>query len=611
MNEFVEQFIIESRDLVEQASGDLLALEHDAGDKGRLDSAFRAFHTLKGGAGIVDFTAMARALHAAEDVLSAVRAGTRPITPALIGDCLTCLDQVVQWLDAMETSDELPAAAEAQADAIVARFAEENTPAAAAQTAAARSMPSSWTLARAILEEQCLLLAEAGPEGLAGRVASAARAAANVLRASGRDAADVEQAGDAGYLIAAITQALTEAPMPEKASAPDDTAPRSFRVDAERVDALVNLTGELTVAKNTAGHLAKLAQDGANPLAAALAEQHAQFDRLVGALQHAVLSMRVLPLRQVFQRFPRLVREMAVKLDKSARLVTEGDDTEADKAIVEALYEPLLHVLRNAVDHGVESATERAAAGKTDVATILLRAGREGEHVVVEVEDDGRGIDVARVRQVASERGVGSAESLAALSDAEVIDLIFAPGFSTASEVTGLSGRGVGMDAVRSAVERLGGRVSVESRAGRGSAVRFDLPFSVMMTQVMTVEAGGQMFGIPLDAVVETIRVPRERIKPVGAAYAIVHRDQTVPVIDLARTLGHGKGADRTAEATLVTVFSGGQLGAFEVERLGARVDVMLKPMAGLLSGIPGVSGTTLLGDGTVLLVLDILALLS
>jgi len=311
-------------------------------------------------------------------------------------------------------------------------------------------------------------------------------------------------------------------------------------------------------------------------------------------------------LRHVFQRFPRLVREIAADLGKPASLIIEGDDTEADKVIVEMLFEPLLHLLRNALGHGVEPASLRAAQGKPAAATIRLRGARQGEHVVVEVSDDGRGIDVGRVRQAALERKVAAAEILDAMSDAEAIDLIFAPGFSTAAEVTDLSGRGVGLDAVRTAVERLAGQVSVESRSGEGTSVRLTLPFSVMMTRVMTVEAGGQMFGIPLDAIVETIRVGADSIIPVGAATAIVFRNRTVPVVELAGVLGVKRGESKETEATVVVARIEGQFGGLRVDRLGERMEVMLKPLEGILSGMPGIAGSTLLGDGSVLLVLDL-----
>jgi two-component system chemotaxis sensor kinase CheA len=707
MNEFIEQFLIECRELVTQATDDLLAL--------------RAFHTLKGAAGIVDFDAMGRALHAAEDVLAAVRSNAGQVTSQLIGDGLTCLDQVSQWLDAMQVDGEMPPGADAQADAVVRRFGrtieardpkadaaaaldwagdlQRKHPHARAQAQAALRYapdaeaffrnedplailselpgllvlkiepPPSQALetfdpfvcqlvltalfsvapdvleallvgkvgaevvalsaapdsslppvARNLIEAQVLLLADTDAEAAAGRTGSVLRVAANVLRSLGR-LEEAEQLGAVGRDgAAAALEAVLEGRF-EAARAPEavttrsshEAAPRALRVDVERIDALVNLTGELTVAKNALGHAAALAISGADPkaLGALLRDQQDQLSRLVAELQRSVLNIRVLPLRTVFQRFPRLVREMVVKLSKPARLVTEGEDTEADKAVVESLFEPLLHVLRNALDHGVESAEARAAAGKAPSATILLRALRQGDRVIVEVEDDGGGIDIANVRRVALEREVAAADVLAEMPDEAVADLIFAPGFSTAAEVTSLSGRGVGMDAVRIAVERMGGRVTLHSQQGEGTTVRFSLPFTVMMSSVMTVEAGGQMFGIPLEVIEQTLRLPRDRISPIGAAQAFVLRDRTVPLIDLAHALGEGRGRDEAAAVDIVVTRAAGKWAGLEVDRVGDRMDVMLKPLEGLLTGMNGIAGTTLLGDGRVLLILDLQALLS
>jgi two-component system chemotaxis sensor kinase CheA len=390
-----------------------------------------------------------------------------------------------------------------------------------------------------------------------------------------------------------------------------EAAARTLRVDAERVNSLVGLTGELIVAKNGIAHIAKIAEETRSALAPSLRKEHARLERLIMDLQHSVLSLRVLPLRIVFHRFLRVVREMAVALEKPTNLVLEGENTEADKAIVEMLFEPLLHVVRNAMDHGIESAGERSASSKPAVATIRLRAVREGEHVIVEIIDDGRGVATDRVRAVAIERGVADAETISAMSDQDAVDLIFAPGFSTAHEVTNLSGRGVGMDAVRTAVEHIGGRVTIESEAGRGTTVRLMLPFSVMMTRVMTVEAGGQTFGIPLDAVIETIRIPRDRVQPIGTAGAFVVRNRTIPLVDLSATLGRAAPPKESPELVAVIASIAGQLGAVEVDRVGERMDVMMKPIEGLLAGTPGLAGTTLMGDGQVLLILDLQELLA
>jgi len=389
---------------------------------------------------------------------------------------------------------------------------------------------------------------------------------------------------------------------------------RGLRVEVERIDALVSLAGELTVAKNALGYAAAMARESHDPadLAKLLKDQHGVLDRLVSDLQRSVLNIRVLPLRHVFQRFPRLVRDMVVHLGKPAHLVTEGDATEADKAVVEALFEPLLHVMRNALDHGVESPEVRQASGKAPSAVITLRGARDGDRVIVEIEDDGGGVDVERIRQVAVERGLLTSEAAEQLSDEAALDLMFAPGFSTAAAVSAVSGRGVGMDAVRSSVERIGGRVSVATKRGRGTTVRFILPFTMMMSQVMTVEAGGQTFGIPLDSIVETARLSQAQISPVGGARAFTLRERTVPLIPLAEILGGSPPAPSgSSEISVIVASAGDEIAGLEVERLGERMEVMLKPMEGLLAGTPGLAGATLLGDGRVLIVLDVKDLLA
>jgi two-component system chemotaxis sensor kinase CheA len=480
-----------------------------------------------------------------------------------------------------------------------------------------------------LIEAQLLLLAQSDAESFDGRAGSAAAVVANVLRHAGRaaDGAAVDRSlarsraeRTAEPLVRAIRGVLAGEPADEATPAepeavertPAEGAARTLRVSVERIDAIVNLTGELLVAKNALGHATAQAQSGieTGALAALLKRQHAVLQRLVEELQRSVLNIRVLQMRYVFQRFPRLVREMVVSLGKPAHLVTEGDDTEADKMIVEGLFEPLLHVVRNALDHGVESPADRLAAGKPAAASITLRAQRRNDNVVVEVEDDGAGVDVARVRAVAARRGLATSEALAEMPDAEVVNLIFTPGFSTAANVTRLSGRGVGMDAVRTAIDQLGGQVAVESRPGEGATVRFTLPFALLMSRILTVEAGGQLFGIPLEAVVETVRVRRGEVRPIGAARAFVLRDRTIPLIDLGEALGEPRAPSTPDDLSVVVATAGGQIGGLEVDRLGERLDVMLKPMDGLLSGVPGVAGTTLLGDGRVLLVLDLQELL-
>jgi two-component system chemotaxis sensor kinase CheA len=718
VNEFLQQFVIESREIADAASDGLLALEHSPRDAERLDEVFRAFHTLKGGAAIVEFPVMESAMHAAEEVLTEAREGRQPLTSAHIGQCLSHLDRVSAWLDSIERSGELPRdggkppdqlivqAGELPAAPWVADIVKTQGAVAARALNAVRLVPATdslyhgedplarmtslpgllalelsarepWaapdtldpfrcnliltalsaaaaaqlhvhlqghsgdcevvavttggvsdagplpTLVLTVIEAQQALLGAGSPQSFSGRVGSAGAVAANALRSCGlaQPSEQISRATEQSLLALsiqplseALALLLTEEPPAEMAAAPDhgrapELGARTFRVDAEQVDVLVRLAGELTVVNNAIGHLAKLARAGDPSLADLLKDRHGTLEHLVDELRRSVLRMRVRPLRTVLQRFPRLVREMSANLGKSVDLVIEGDQTEADKTIVEMLFEPLLHLVRNAIDHGVESASERIAAGKTPAACLRIAAQRRADQVLIEVSDDGAGIDVSRVRAVAVTRGLIAQEQVLTLTEPEALDLIFAPGFSTAARVTEISGRGVGMDAVRRAVEKAGGHVSVASAAGLGTAVKLSLPFSVMMTHVMTVEAGGQMFGLPLEAIIETTRVPQAAISRVGAAPVVVLRNRALPVIDLASALGAEPSADDEG-ATLVVATANGECGAFQVDRIVERLDLILKPLEGLLTGTPGIMGTTLLGDGRVLLVLDIAEML-
>jgi two-component system chemotaxis sensor kinase CheA len=731
MNDFLQQFLIESRELVLQATEGLLLLEKSPHHAERLDTVFRAFHTLKGGAGIVEFAMMERALHSAESLLMDARSGKRTLNPALVGDCLKSLDQVSRWLDTLEQTGELPTSIGEPSNADMAASQDWTThlvgrhPGATGQAATAfRFTPDSdcfykgedpiaqisslpqllaleiepagpWPpldkfdpytcnivlagltatsasevsthlqrlsgegearalrsadapatpilipdIVRKTLQEQLAVLDVNETLGAAGRMASVGLTAANAMRFCGLDAhaetlasaAQQSLAQNSPHLRDAIAQLLrVQSVAPAPASAPaaaparglpsapgesaaplrTETAARTLRINAEQIDALVRLTGELTVAKNAVGHTAKLAQANGDSIAGSLKDHHGVLTRLISQLQNSVIGMRVLPLHSVFQRFPRVLREMSTNLGKPAELIVQGEDTEADKTIVEMLFEPLLHIVRNAVDHGIESPEQRRSQGKPAVATILLRASRDGDQVLIEVSDDGAGIDVERVREVALDRGVVSGEDLKGMTDSEVIDLVFAPGFSTAAHVTELSGRGVGMDAVRTAVERVGGRVSIASRFNAGTTVSFSLPFSVMMTQVMTVEAGGQVFGIPLDAVVETVSMSKDAFSGVGEARVIVHRARTIPVIELEGVLNASPEKSHTeTDATIIIAAVGGQLVGLRVDRPGERMEIVLKPLDGLLAGTPGIAGTTVLGDGRVLLVLDVMGML-
>lgn len=502
---------------------------------------------------------------------------------------------------------------------------------AAPATEAGSAAPLGDT-ARALLAAQQRMISLPCAEGeWDGRLGAAGRVATAVLRASGQAAA-AAAIGEAVAQCRAETSAqplfvalgrlvdASNAPPGDLAKPHDETvrsvdfrsddrtATRVLKVDQAKVDLLMTLIGELVVAKNSLPFLARRAEEvfGSREMSREIKDQHAIVDRIAQEMQGAIMQVRMLPVSQLFQRFPRLVRDLSRKLGKQIDLDLVGEDTEADKDVIESLGDPLLHIVRNSIDHGIELPDDRLAAGKPASATIRLRAYQEADAVLIEVSDDGRGIDADRVRQKALEKGLIDAERAASLSDDEAVQLVFLPGFSTATEVTDLSGRGVGMDVVRSTVHKAGGQVRLQSRRGEGTLVVLRLPLSMAVTRVLVVESDNRLFGVPMDLVAETVRVPGHQIRRFKQSETFVLRDQVIPLLRL-RCLLHLPACQQHTdeEAVLVVRVAGGTVGIV-IDRFKERMDIILKPFSGVLAGIPGYSGTALLGDGQVLPVLDL-----
>jgi two-component system chemotaxis sensor kinase CheA len=398
---------------------------------------------------------------------------------------------------------------------------------------------------------------------------------------------------------------------PDAARAEDSTRQvKILKVESGRIDSLMDIVGELIVAKNTLPFLAKRADEefGCPQLARTIRDEHAVVNRIAESMQDAVMRLRMVPMSQVFRRFPRLVRDLSGKLKKRVRLDLVGEETEADKDVVEDLFDPLMHIVRNSMDHGLEAPDERARSGKPPEGVIRLAAARREDQVVLELSDDGRGIDPAKIRASAVAKGFLTEEKAAALSNDEALQLILLPGFSTAEQVTELSGRGVGMDVVRSMVGRVGGRLTLQSTLGKGTLVTITLPLTMAVSHVMVVEAGGVALGIPFGSIAETVRVERAHIKHVDRHEVLVLRKRLVPLCRLSEALALGRterAAARGTEAVLVISVGGHELGLV-VDEFHQGVDIIMKPLEGVMKGLRLFSGTALLGDGRVLLVLDV-----
>ncbi|MGY0777879.1 chemotaxis protein CheA [Azospirillum argentinense] len=726
MSALFEQFVLESRELLEAAGAALLRLERDPTDKAAINDLFRALHTLKGATALFDMAPFTRMVHAGEDALMAVRDGRASMSGELADRLLELLDIGAAWVDGLELSQSLPDGAAARAQeqeaglraalggpaeaagggtpagfAWVDELTESDRAKASGRTVTAiaydpaedcffagddpldlcRRIPDllllriesagAWPpltdldpyrctlrfralsgapkdevtrlfrgvpdqvslatvvipapaepavpaapirLATAMLREQSRILGLPGSdEESAARRAAVLRAVRNILTAEGRDAEgavlDRAAEGPTDALIRCIAS-LADGPAaaPAEPAAPAALARRALRVDAERMDRLMALVGELVVAKGSLPYLAREAQEGrsADALAQGIKEAHGRIDSIVGDLQDAVLRLRLLPLSRVFDPLPRLVRDTARRLGKPVELHLSGGETEADKDILDILGEPLLHLVRNALDHGVEPPERRRAAGKPEVAALRVQAFQDSGGVVVEVSDDGAGIDAAAVRRKAVAQGTLTAEQAAALTEAEALRLILLPGLSTSDTVSDLSGRGVGMDAVRSAVEQAGGRVDVASTPGVGTRFRLILPLTMMLTRLVTVETAGALYGFPVTLVTGMQRVPHGAIRRMKHAESVVVQDAVVPLLRLRRLLNLPEDErERSGEAVLLLDL-GGQPMALVVDTFRERAEVVLKPMTGLLARLRGYAGTAVLGDGRLLLALNL-----
>jgi two-component system chemotaxis sensor kinase CheA len=639
--ELRDAFLVEGRELAARAGDDVATLARDGADSAALDSLFRSLHTLKGSAGLFDLPVLSRLLHAAESRLQASRAAGET---AAAGDDLTAaLDLVEAWLDAFEQDRTLAPRLLSDTAALTGRLeaaggaqpmagwepsaaSPEGAPAwalplletagAAGAEIAVRYRPSPEAYFRG---DDPLAVMRGLPE-LRALTAALTEAAAAEAAASDKPydpfrcrldlralcGATEPQVREALRLVAdqvEIVRLRPRAPLLETGA----LAAQTVRVSAARLDGAAALVDELVIAKNALDHAAGrvAAAAGESALVRELGQRQASLERIVADLHSAVTDLRLVGLRGLFARFPRHARELAARLGKAVDFAVEGGEVVLDKSVVETLYEPVLHLLRNAVDHGLETPEVRAEHGKPPRAQLKLSARRSGDAVVIEVADDGRGIDTAAVRAAAAARGLLTAQAAEALSEAEAARLVFAAGFSTVRDVGELSGRGVGMDVVSSTVQGLGGRVELDNRPGRGLTVALVLPARVVLARVLVVEVAGQRFGVPLEAVAETHRVRRDEVTAIRAGRAFVRRDTVIPVLRLRALLGLPEAPDPPAFPVLQLAGAGEPRGV-QVDALGERMDAPLRPLSGLLSGYPGMLGSILQGNGEVLLVLDL-----
>ncbi|MDE2308730.1 MAG: chemotaxis protein CheA [Xanthomonadaceae bacterium] len=600
-SELLQDFLVEAGELVQRLGEQLVELESAPDDTELLNAVFRAFHTVKGGAGFLAAEPMVLLCHHAEDLLNEARNGKVVLGAA----------QMDALLEALDLLNEMMAALDARVPLAMppAALLQRLLPVAAGPAPAKAEPPPAVAAAASGIDDHEFeaLLDTLYGTSVPGAAAAAPPASAGPGPAATIDDDEFEALLDALHgkdgppATAAPAPSAAPPTVPRAAPAPAHhaAAETTVRVDTGRLDALVNRAGELVLVRNRLLTLA--GQSGEAALVAAAAE----LDRVADELQRAALGMRMQPVSRLFQRFPRIVRDLARQLGKDVELVLEGEDTELDRGLVEALADPLIHLLRNALDHGVEMPELRERGGKPRKGRVCLSASQRGERIVISVSDDGAGMDAQVLRRKAVEKGVIDEPQAARLSETECYELIFHPGFSTAATVSDISGRGVGMDVVKTRVAELGGSLQVRSKRGQGSELELAVPLTLAILRVLMVRVGERMFAMPMSNVEEVFELADGQDRMLDGRLVASHRGRALPLANLAGWAGAATAAGRHV---VVLHIGHLRLGCLAHEVLG-REDVIIKPLGPLFEGVPGIAGATVTGDGRLALVMDLAGL--
>ncbi|WP_300458614.1 chemotaxis protein CheA [uncultured Nocardioides sp.] len=616
--EIVAEFLVESHENLDQLDRDLVELERTPDSRELLSSIFRTIHTIKGTSGFLAFNRLEALTHVGENLLSRLRDGKMVMTTRTAGALLTMVDTVRALLEAIEhgAGDADPGVDVESVVSLLERVLAgdvEEPAAAAAEGGEQATVPETDSVedappAQAAVEggEQATF-----PDLESVQDAPLAQAAAAPAPEPDPVAEELlepvlDLAPDP-VLDPVLDQVLDQAPEDVPAAAEAEEGRRgvvdsSVRVDVDLLDGLVQLVGELVLTRNQILQRTEAADD------VELVRASQRLDLVASELQESVMRTRMQPIGQVWSKMPRIVRDLAHQLGREVDLEMDGHDTELDRSLLEALKGPLAHLVRNSLDHGIEPPPARAAAGKPTAGRLLLRAYHESGQVVVEITDDGKGIDPRHIGDVAVRRGVVTREQLARMEPRDVLDLIFRPGFSTAEQVTNVSGRGVGMDVVRTSIERIGGSVDLTSTVGCGTTMRIRIPLTLAIIPALVVGQQGERYAIPQANLVELVRLEgqdlRENVETLAGAPVLRLRGRLLPLVSLSEALG-GEKADPDG-LTIVVVQADETRFGLCVEEVHDTQEIVVKPIGRQLKSLPTYAGATIMGDGRVALILDV-----
>ena len=631
MKEIMEDFLIEAFELIEQIDHDLVELEANPEDLELLNRIFRVAHTVKGSSSFLNFDVLTELTHHMEDVLNKARKGELKITPDIMDVVLESVDMMKGLLESIRDNGS-DAAAGIDIKNICVRLtqiSEGEAPSAAAEAPAAPApepvkepepAAPAEEAAPEVSDAELSKLSDSEVEAEIERLLKVRKAEDQARRAS---------KGIAPKSPEEIAPATSAAPAPAPKPAPsrerdaDKKVPaassnsavaqeQTIRVEVKRLDHLMNLIGELVLGKN---RLLKIYDDveeryEGEKFLEELNQVVSSLSLVTTDIQLAVMKTRMLPIAKVFNKFPRMIRDLSRELGKQIDLEISGEETELDKSIVEEIGDPLVHIIRNSCDHGIEDPETRKAMGKPEKGLVQLKAYNEGNHIVVEIVDDGKGLDADMLKAKSIEKGIITEREADAMSEKEAFGLIFKPGFSTAAKVTNVSGRGVGMDVVKTNIEKLNGIIDIESEVGKGTVMKLKIPLTLAIIQSLLVGTQEEFYAIPLASVLETVRVPIDDIYTIDGKNVLRLRDEVLSLVRLSDVFGVEKVFDGGDHTYVVIIgVAEAKLGII-VDTLVGQEEIVIKSMGDYLQNIPGIAGATIRGDGRVTLIIDVGAMM-
>ena len=638
MQEILEDFLVEAFELIEQIDHDLIELEARPDDLELLNSIFRVAHTVKGSSSFLNFDVLTKLTHKMEDVLNKARHGELQITPDIMDVVLESVDKMKTLLNCIRDNGN-DTAIGMDIEPICARLAavadgtavqnsptpEQSTPQAATPEQAAPSEPAQTAPAQAAPEQAAPSMANQ-PEIDVNSLSDAEVEAEIERLLKIRKAEDTaRRAQKAQNPAPAPSSAPKPAPKPATPPPAAKKVPaagganspaameQTIRVEVKRLDQLMNLSGELVLSKNRLLTIYDELQeryDGEQFLDK-LNQVANSLSIITTDIQLAVMKTRMQPVSKVFSKFPRIVRDLSRELGKQIELEISGEETELDKSIIEEIGDPIMHMIRNSCDHGVEDPAARVAAGKSEKGVVQLKAYNEGNHIIIEIADDGKGMDPDMLKVKCIEKNLITEKEADQMSDKEAFALIFKPGFSTAQKVTSVSGRGVGMDVVKTNIEKLNGIIEIDSEPGKGSVFKLKIPLTLAIMQSLLVGAQEEYYAIPLASVMETIRVPIESIYTIEGKNVLRLRDEVISLVRLADVFNVKQVFESDSQAYVVIIgVAEAKLGVI-IDTLVGQEEIVIKSMGDYLQNIPGIAGATIRGDGRVTLIVDVSSMMN